>query len=172
MRWEHSLTIRMIGGMTTFGSRTYWIFSGKRGGKSVRKKRKMNWQWNCWIERNGPCTMEADIMRGILNSDMAMFGKPHEKLWRIWDYRDPMEWMIDSDRHGGSCSVYKGNGLHFSYQKCGSLDVERVEECMCVCVCLCVCPEWECPFVGRECVCHAVPLGVAECPKYVIIIMD
>ena len=57
------------------------------------------------------------------------------------DYRDPMEWMIDSDRLGGSCSVYKENGLHFSYQKCGSLDVERVEECMCVCVRLCVCPE-------------------------------
>ena len=55
------------------------------------------------------------------------------------DYRDPMEWMIDSDRHGGSCSVYKGNGLHFSYQKCGSLDAERaggIYACLCLFVCL------------------------------------
>ena len=105
MRWEHSLTIRMIGRMITFGSRSYWIFNGKRGRKSVWKKRKMEWQWNCRIERNGPYRKQADIIRSILNSDMAMFGTAHEKLWWIWDYRHPMEWMIDYDYQGGSCSV-------------------------------------------------------------------
>ena len=38
---------------------------------------------------------------------------------------------------------------------------------LCVFVFVCVsCPECECPFVGRECVCHSVPLILAECPTY------
>ena len=40
-------------------------------------------------------------------------------------------------------------------------------------VCECVrCQEWECPFVGRPCLCHAAPIGWTECLQYVIFIMD
>ena len=49
--------------------------------------------------------MQADIIRGMLNSDMSMFGRTHGKLRRISDYIHPMEWMTDYDGHRGSCTV-------------------------------------------------------------------
>ena len=51
MRWEHTLTIRMVGRMTTFGSRPHWIFSGKRGRKVYGKIG--TWIGNGTAELNG-----------------------------------------------------------------------------------------------------------------------
>ena len=60
--------------------------------------------------RNGSDIMKAEIIWRILNGNMCMFGRTHGKLWRIWDYGHPMEWMIPYDGHGGSCSVWNGTG--------------------------------------------------------------
>ena len=38
-----------------------------------------------------------------------------------------MEWMVHYDRYGGSCSVKKGTGPYFTYEKCCSLDVVEAE---------------------------------------------
>ena len=46
-----------------------------------------------------------------------------------------------------------------------------VYACLCLFVCV-LCVQWKCPFVGRECVCHTVPLILAECLQYVTFIMD
>ena len=57
------------------------------------------------LNQNGTDNMRAGVIRRILNGNMGMFGRTHEKLWRIWDYGHPMEWMIPYDGHRGSCSV-------------------------------------------------------------------
>ena len=118
MRWEHTLTIRMIGRMTTFGSWTYWICYGQKcykspiismGNMDKGKVYRKRWKWfGNGIAGNGPDMMKPDVERRILNGSMGMLGRTHGKLWGIWYYWHPMEWMIPYDGHGGSCSVWNG----------------------------------------------------------------
>ena len=143
----HTLTIRMMGRMTTFGSWTYWIHYGQEGYKaliiSMGNMDKENvyrkiWKWfGNEIARNGPDIIKADVVRTILNSDMRMFGRTHGKLWRIWDYGYPVERMIPYDGYGGPRSVWNGTGSWVADQNCCSLDAVRAAEYMCVRVCLC-----------------------------------
>ena len=148
MRWERTLTFRMIGRMATLGSWTYWICCGQNGykspiismgkmdkGKVYRKRGKWFGNGNA---RNEPEILKADIARRILNGDMGMFGRTNGKLLRIWDYGHPMEWMIYCDGYGGSCSVWNGTGPQVADQNCCSLAAVTEEEYMCVCGCLCV----------------------------------
>ena len=45
MRREHTLTIRMIGRMTIFGSWTYWIYVMHKKGTNP-----LYFQWEIWIK--------------------------------------------------------------------------------------------------------------------------
>ena len=171
MRWEHTLTIRMIGRMTTFGSRTYWILSGKRGRKSEWKER----------EGFGNGTAELHGMDNV-RCKLTLSGEFWISTW-VWsgehmERYDGFEiiyirwngWSIIIVREVPA--VFEGEWTALSLSKLRQF--RRWESRRNICVFVFVCmfgPEWQCPFVGRECVCHAVPLGVAEWHKYVMFIM-
>ena len=90
MRREHTLTIRMIGRMTIFGSWTYWICYAQKGYKSPiismgnmdkGKVYRKRWKWfGNGNVLNGPDIMEPDVVRSILNGNMGMFGRTHGKI--------------------------------------------------------------------------------------------
>ena len=132
---------------------------------------EMIWEWNGgeWTRYNETwrCEENFEWQHGYVRKntwkvikDLILWTSDgmDDSLWWSWRFLQCLErdWTL-------SCW---SKLLQFSRS-----ESRRVYVSLCVFVCV-WCVEWECPFVGRECVCHAACIELIEYPKYVIFIMD